>query len=99
MVIEKVGPVRGGFLGGEGKPRAVSGSEVRESAGGAPITSGHSAKAARFTRPMSSKPICSISPAEHSYLDGRLSHLMGITMTSGDEGRGDREGHVRQSHV
>ena len=48
MVIEKVGPVRGGFFGGEGKPRAVSGSEVRESAGGVSTASGHSAEAARF---------------------------------------------------
>ena len=66
LVVEKVGPVRGSFLGGESKPRAVSGSEVREGAGGVSTASGHSAEATRFNRRMSTKPICSILSAEHS---------------------------------
>ena len=49
LVVEKVGPVRGSFLGGESKARAVSGGEVRESAEGASTASGHSAEASRVT--------------------------------------------------
>ena len=99
LVGEKIGPVGGGIFGSESEPRAVSGSKVREGAGGVSAASGNSAEAARFTGPMTTKPICSISSAEHSKLDSRLSYLMGITMTSGDEGRGDSRGHVRQSQV
>ena len=49
LAVEKVGPVRGGFLGGESKARAVSGGEVGECAGGASTASGHSAEASRVT--------------------------------------------------
>ena len=66
LVVEEVGPVGGSFLGGESKPRAVSGGQVREGAGGVSTASGDSAKATGFTRPMSTEPICPISSAEHS---------------------------------
>ena len=66
LVVEEVGPVRGGFLGGESKARAVSGSEVGECAGGASTASWHSVEASRVTRPMSTEPISSISSTEHS---------------------------------
>ena len=99
MVGEKVGPVGGGIFGSEGEPGAVSGSKVGEGARGDSTATWNSAEAARFTGPMTTKPISSISSAEHSKLDSRLSYLMGITMASGDEGRGDSRGHVRQSQV
>ena len=86
-------------MGSEGEARAVTGSQVGEGAGGGSGASWNSAETARFTGPMTAEPICSISSAEHPKLNSRLSHLMGITMTSGDEGRGDSQGHVRQSHV
>ena len=56
MVGEKIGPVGGGIFGSEGEPRAVSGSKVREGAGGVSTASGDSAKATGFTRPMSTEP-------------------------------------------
>ena len=57
LVGEKIGPVGGGIVGSEGEPRAVSGSKVREGAGGGSGASGNSAEAARFTGPMTTKPI------------------------------------------
>ena len=66
LVVEKVGPVCGSFLGGERKPRAVSGSKVREGAGGVSTASGDSAKATGFIRPMSTEPTCPVPSTEHS---------------------------------
>ena len=99
MVGEKIGPVGGGIFGSEGEPGAVSGSKVGEGARGDSTATWNSAEAARFAGPMTAEPIGSISSAEHSELDDRLSYLMGITMATGYEGRDDSRGHVGQSQV
>ena len=86
-------------MGSEGEARAVTGSQVGEGAGGGSGASWNSAETARFTGPMTTEPICSISSAEHPKLNSRLSHFMGITMTGGDERGGDSRRQVRQSQV
>ena len=99
LVDEKGGPVGGGFFGGEGKARAVSGGKVGECTGGASTAPWHSAETSRVTGPMSTEPIGSISTTEHTKLNSRFSHLIGIPMAGGEEGRGAGEGYMGDSHV
>ena len=86
LVDEKGGPVGGGFFGGEGKARAVSSGQVGECTWSASTAPWHSAETSRVTGPMSTEPISSISTTEHTKLNSRFPHLMGIPVAGGKIG-------------